>query len=164
MPMTEAAKPKKPAAPAPRTACMCGALLKPPRRLSQFYNTALAPAGIKSTQFSILSEVERGSIAGPLTMCELASAMVMDRSTLGHNLRPLERDDLVVLRQARHARRKRYVELTAKGKSLLPRARQLWRRAENRFERIFGKDPAAELRAVLLGIANNRDLDSQPLR
>jgi hypothetical protein len=47
---------------------------------------------------------------------------------------------------------------------LLPRARRLWRRAENRFETIFGKDPAAELRAVLLGIANNRDLDSLPLR
>jgi DNA-binding MarR family transcriptional regulator len=162
--MMEPAKPKKSAAPAPWAACTCGSLRKASRRISQFYDTALAPAGIKSTQFSILSEVERGSLAGPLTMCELASAMVMDRSTLGHNLRPLERDDLVVLRQALHDRRKRYVELTAKGKSLLPRARQLWRRAENRFERIFGKDPAAELRAVLLDIANNRDLDSQPLR
>ena len=162
--MMEPAKPKKSLAPAPRAACTCGSLRKASRRISQFYDTALAPAGLKSTQFSILSEVERGSIAGPVTMCELATAMVMDRSTLGHNLRPLERDDLVVLRQARHDRRKRYVELTAKGKSLLPRARQLWRRAEDRFERIFGKDPAAELRAVLVSIANNRDLDSQPLR
>jgi DNA-binding MarR family transcriptional regulator len=97
-------------------------------------------------------------------MCELASAMVMDRSTLGHNLRPLERDDLVVLRQARQDRRKRYVELTRKGKFLLPRARRLWRRAENRFEGIFGKDSAAELRAVLLDIANNSDLSAQRLR
>jgi DNA-binding MarR family transcriptional regulator len=164
MPTMEPAKPKKSLAPVPRAACTCGSLRKASRRISQFYDTALAPAGLKSTQFSILSEVERGSIAGPVTMCELATAMVMDRSTLGHNLRPLERDDLVVLRQARHDRRKRYVELTAKGKSLLPRARQLWRRAEDRFERVFGKDPAAELRAVLLDIANNRDLDSQPLR
>ena len=164
MPVMEPAKPKRPAAPAPGAACTCGSLRKASRRISQFYDTALAPAGIKSTQFSILSEVESGSIAGPVTMCELASAMVMDRSTLGHNLRPLERDELVVLRQARHDRRKRYVELTAKGKSLLPRARRLWRRAENRFERVFGKDPAAELRAVLLNIANNRDLDAKPLR
>jgi DNA-binding MarR family transcriptional regulator len=162
--MMEPARPKKSAAPAPRIACTCGSLRKASRRISQFYDAALAPVGIKSTQFSILSEVERGSIAGPVTMCELASAMVMDRSTLGHNLRPLERDDLVVLRQGRHDRRKRYVELTRKGKTLLPRARRLWRRAENRFERIFGKDPAAELRAVLLNIANNRDLDARPLR
>jgi DNA-binding MarR family transcriptional regulator len=161
--MVAAAKPdKSPAAP-PRAACTCGSLRKASRRISQFYDAALAPVGIKSTQFSILAEVERGSIAGPVTICELAAAMVMDRSTLGHNLRPLERDDLVVLRQARHDRRKRHVELTSKGKSLLPRARLLWRRAENRFEKIFGKDPAAELRAVLLSIANNRELDSQPL-
>jgi DNA-binding MarR family transcriptional regulator len=162
--MTEPARTKRSAAPAPRTACTCGSLRKASRRVSQFYDTALAPAGIKSTQFSILSEVERGTVGGPVTMCELASAMVMDRSTLGHNLRPLERDDLVVLRQARQDRRKRYVELTRKGKSLLPRARRLWRRAENRFERIFGKDSAAELRAVLLDIANNSDLSAQRLR
>ncbi len=93
-------------------------------------------------------------------MCELASAMVMDRSTLGHNLRPLERDDLIHLRPAHDDRRKRYVELTRKGRSLLPRARRLWRRAEHRFERIFGEDPAAELRAVLLRIANSRELDA----
>ena len=162
--MMDRVKPKKSNGAPLRTACTCGSLRKASRRISQFYDTALAPVGIKSTQFSILSEVERGSIAGPVTMSELASAMVMDRSTLGHNLRPLERDDLVVLRQARHDGRKRYVELTAKGRSLLPRAWRLWRRAENRFEEIFGKDPAAELRAVLLNIANNRDLDSQPLR
>jgi DNA-binding MarR family transcriptional regulator len=72
-------------------------------------------------------------------------------------------DSLVLLRQARHDRRKRRVELTSKSESLLPRARQLWRRAENRFENIFGKDPAAELRAVLLSMANSRELDSQPL-
>ena len=161
--MMDRVKPKKSNAPPLRTACTCGSLRKASRRISQFYDTALAPAGIKSTQFSILSEVERGSIVGPVTMSELASTMVMDRSTLGHNLRPLERDDLVVLRQARHDGRKRYVELTVKGRSLLPRAWRLWRRAENRFEEIFGRDPAAELRAVLLNIANNRDLDSQPL-
>ncbi len=164
MPVMEPAKPKRPAARARGAACTCGSLRKASRRITQFYDTALAPAGIKSTQFSILSEVERGSISGPVTMCELASAMVMDRSTLGHNLRPLERDDLVVLRQARHDRRKRYVELTRKGKTLLPRAWRLWRRAENRFERVFGKDSAAELRAVLSSIANNRDLDAKPLR
>jgi len=131
-------------------------LRKASRRISQFYDVALAPVGIKSTQFAILSEIERGSV----TMVELAAAMVMDRSTLGHNLRPLERDALVTLRQPQDDRRKRYVELTRMGKTLLRRARRLWSRAEGRFERIFGKKPAAELRAVLLNIANNSELDS----
>jgi DNA-binding MarR family transcriptional regulator len=120
--------------------------------------------GIKSTQFSILAEVDRGTFDGPVTMCELATAMVMDRSTLGHNLRPLERDELLVLRLADDDRRKRYVELTKKGHATLHRARRLWRRAEEHFEAIFGKRPAAELRAVLLSIASNKKFNSLPFR
>jgi DNA-binding MarR family transcriptional regulator len=150
------------AEPVSRAACTCGSLRKASRRVSQFYDCALAPVGIKSTQYSILAEIERGSIQGPVTMCELAAAMVMDRSTLGHNLRPLQRDELLILRQGQHDKRKRYVELTRKGKTMLQKARRLWRRAEGRFEGIFGKNHAAELRRVLLNIANNKQLNSPP--
>jgi DNA-binding MarR family transcriptional regulator len=146
--------------PVPRSSCTCGSLRKASRRVSQFYDTALAPIGIKSTQYSILSEVERGSAAGPLTMCELAAAMVMDRSTLGHNLRPLQRDRLLELRLQRQDRRKRCVELTAQGKEVLRRARRAWRVAEGRFERLFGKRHAADLRIVLWHIANHEALNS----
>jgi DNA-binding MarR family transcriptional regulator len=164
MPLISRTISKPPASPAARSACTCGSLRKASRRVSQFYDSALAPLGIKSTQFSILSEVERGSLQGPVTMCELATAMVMDRSTLGHNLKPLERDDLVVLRLSKQDRRKRYVELTKRGRSILRKSRRLWQHAEGRFEKIFGKEPAAELRAVLLNIAGNEELNAQPIR
>lgn len=144
----------------PKSSCTCGSLRKASRRISQFYDAALSPVGIKSTQFSILSEIERGSVAGPLTMCELAAAMVMDRSTLGHNLRPLQRDRLLVLRLDARDRRKRHVELTKEGRSVLRRARRIWKLAEGRFEKTFGKAHAADLRTVLWRIANNRELDS----
>lgn len=163
MPLTRP-KPKQSPSSASHSACTCGSLRKASRRISQFYDTALAPVGIKSTQYSILSEVERGSRVGPVTMCELANAMVMDRSTLGHNLKPLERDDLVVLKLSAADKRKRHVELTRKGKAMLQKARRVWRHAEGRFEKIFGKEPAAELRAVLLGIAGNKELNSLPIR
>jgi DNA-binding MarR family transcriptional regulator len=125
--------------------------------MSQFYDVALAPVGIKSTQFSILLELYRSSVDGPVTVCELAA-------TLGHNLRPLERDNLVRLRLAPDDKRKRCIELTAGGRTLLHRAWRLWRCAERKFEQVFGKQPAAELRAVLLHIANNRELDSNTTR
>src|ERR1700704_6602164 len=112
MPLHRRNKPHPMSLPMPRNACTCGSLRKASRRISQFYDTALAPVGIKSTQYSIPSEVARGSLEGPVTMCELATAMVMDRSTLGHNLKPLERDDLVTLRRSADDRRKRYVDLT----------------------------------------------------
>jgi DNA-binding MarR family transcriptional regulator len=148
----------------PLNPCTCGSLRKASRRISQFYDAALAPVGIKSTQYSILSELDRGSRMGPVTMCELATSMVMDRSTLGHNLKPLERDDLVIVKLSADDRRKRHVELTKKGRVTLQRSRRLWRQAEGRFERIFGKQPAAELRAVLLSIAGNKELNSHPHR
>lgn len=147
----------------PRSDCTCGSLRKASRRISQFYDTALAPMGLKSTQYSILSEVDRGSRLKPVTMCELATAMVMDRSTLGHNLKPLEREDLIILRPSADDRRKRHVELTKKGRATLQKSLRLWRHAEQRFEKIFGKQPAAELRAVLLGIAGNKQLNSLPI-
>src|ERR1700691_3515154 len=147
----------------PHAACTCGSLRKASRRVSQFYDTALAPVGIKSTQFAILAELDHARLEGPLTMCELAHAMVMDRSTLGHNLRPLQRDSLLILRTAQHDRRKRHVELTPKGKETLEEARRLWRHAEGRFEKIFGKQPAAELRSVLLSIASNAHLNALPI-
>ncbi len=158
--MSGSAKPKRALGAASRTPCTCGSLRRASRRISQLYDTALAPVGIRSTQYSILTEVERGSSRGTVTLCELAAAMVMDRSTLGHNLRPLQRDELLVLRLSGDDRRKRHVELTTKGRALLQRARRLWRRAESRFEQVFGTEPAAQLRTVLLGIANNRDLSS----
>jgi DNA-binding MarR family transcriptional regulator len=144
----------------PRSSCTCGSLRRASRRVSQFYDTALAPIGIKSTQYSILSEIERGRLEGPVTMRELAAAMVMDRSTLGHNLRPLQRDRLLALRLQPRDRRKRYVELTAQGRSVLRRARRMWRAAEERFEKLFGKQHAAELRAVLWRITNIEELNS----
>jgi DNA-binding MarR family transcriptional regulator len=149
--------------PMPRGTCTCGSLRKASRRVSQFYDAALAPVGIKSTQFAILAELDYSRLEGPLTMCELAHAMVMDRSTLGHNLRPLQRDSLLILRTAPHDRRKRHVELTQKGKETLEEARRLWRHAEGRFEKIFGKQPAAELRSVLLSIASNAQLNALPI-
>jgi len=143
----------------PRSSCTCGSLRRASRRVSQFYDAALAPIGIKSTQYAILSELERRSAEG-VTMRELAAAMVMDRSTLGHNLRPLQRDRLLALRLRRQDRRKRYVELTAQGRAVLRRARRTWRIAEGRFEKLFGKQHAAALRTALWHIANIEELNS----
>ncbi len=72
----------------------------------------------------------------------------------------------MVLRLSSADRRKRHVELTARGRAVLQRGRRLWRIAQERFEKIFGKGPAAELRTVLLRIAGNEQLnhDGKPAR
>jgi DNA-binding MarR family transcriptional regulator len=137
--------------------CNCTAMRKASRRLSQIYDGALAPIGLKSTQYSILVQIERRS-AEPPTLRELADALVMDRSTMGQNLRPLERDLLIELSTSDTDRRRRQVILTKQGRATLAEARALWRTAQARFERNFGLKASAHLREVLHHIATDPQL------
>jgi len=82
--------------PSPFTYCSAAALRMAARRVSQFYDGYLAPEGLKVSQYSVLSVAARRREKPP-TVNELAEELGMDRSTLGHNLRPLERDGLVAL-------------------------------------------------------------------
>lgn len=132
--------------------CNCGVIRKASRRVSQMYDAALAPAGLKSTQFGILSAIGQRA-HDPPTMRELADIMVMDRSTLGQNLRPLERNRLVAWLPSEVDRRNKLVILTAEGRARFMQARPLWRAAQERFERAVGTTEAARLRRSLLGVA-----------
>lgn len=134
---------------ATQTVCNCQALRQAARRLTQFYDHALAPAGLRVTQYPILAWL---AASGPMTLKALAEKMVMDRATLGHNVRPLEARGLIVLTVGAD-RRSRVVELTADGRSVLQDARGLWRDAQRSFERSFGPQEAAELRAALGRVA-----------
>jgi DNA-binding MarR family transcriptional regulator len=140
-----------------RNRCNCTALRKASRRLSQFYDSALAASGLKSTQFAILAEIQRRQEEPP-TIRELSEALVMDQSTIGQNLRPLERDDLISLEEDAIDRRRRRVKLTRTGLARIASARPLWVDAQSRFENRLGEQAAAELRAVLIEIARDPSL------
>ena len=129
--------------------CNCYALRQATRRVTQLYDRMLAPLGLRATQFSLLSEVER---LGPISLIPLADAMVMDRATLGHNIRPLEADGYLSL-SVGEDRRSREVSLTKAGRKILAEARPLWRRAQAIFEAEIGEGDAARLRSVLNRVA-----------
>ena len=122
------------------------------------YDKVLAPAGLKLTQFGILSAVNAKGAALP-TVSELAEELVMDRSTVGQNLLPLERDQLVTLLTDPNDRRSRLIALTKQGVAKYNEARKYWKIAQDRFEDAFGRKEAAELRSVLLGIAYNEKVN-----
>ena len=67
-------------------ACTCGRLRRLTRRLTAVYDRALAPCGLRVTQFSLMSNLL--SLHAP-TLSLLAEAMDMERTTLLRNLRPL---------------------------------------------------------------------------
>lgn len=129
--------------------CNCVSLRKASRRISLYYDTCLAPAGLRATQFSILA-VMAGKEA--LSVNALASALDMDRSTAGQNLKVLQREGLMEIVRDPADGRSRLMRLTPAGQEKLARAMPLWQSAQREFERLNGKGEAATMRAMLKGI------------
>jgi DNA-binding MarR family transcriptional regulator len=135
---------KKAPSPDP-TACNCLALRQAARHVTQIYDGHLASEGLRTTQYSILAKLNR---LGPLSINELAKSMVMDRTTLGRAIRPLERDRLLSI-GAGDDGRTRSLRLTPAGQARLKAATAKWREAQKKFEAAFGVDDAEDLRTVL---------------
>jgi DNA-binding MarR family transcriptional regulator len=130
--------------------CNCFAVRSAARHVSQFYDQFLAPIGLRTTQFSILAKLKE---RGPLTINTLAKVMVMDRTTLGRNILPLERDGLIQIGPIASDRRAKELHLTNAGKKRLQAALKAWSQAQAQFETSFGTKRAAELRAMLRSVA-----------
>jgi DNA-binding MarR family transcriptional regulator len=130
--------------------CSCAVLRQASRHVTRLYDEALAPAGLGLNQYSILAKLGR---FGPETIHALAERLVMDRSTLGHLLRPLEARGLVSIGVSRTDRRQRDIALTEAGKTLLAEARPFWIKAEHRFQDVFGATAAESLRGLLIKVA-----------
>jgi DNA-binding MarR family transcriptional regulator len=126
--------------------CHCHAVRAAARHITQAYDQFLAPSGLRITQFAILAALKR---KGPLTINALADAMVMDRTTLGRNILPLEREGLIRIAPAASDRRAKELHLTRAGEQRFQAARKGWAAAQARFESTYGVKRATELRGLL---------------
>jgi DNA-binding MarR family transcriptional regulator len=126
--------------------CNCLAIRQAARHVTQFYDQHLAVCGLRTTQFSILAKLRR---LGPMTINALAADMVMDRTTLGRNILPLERDGLIVIKQGARDRRAKELHLTPAGIERLRAAVKRWAAAQSGFEAAFGPERSAALRGLL---------------
>jgi DNA-binding MarR family transcriptional regulator len=133
-------------------ACNCLALRQAARHLTQFYDQFTAPLGLRSTQYSILARLQR---KGAMTINALAAELVMDRTTLGRSILPLQRDGLIAVGPGKSDRRSKELRLTAAGSARFRAARKGWREAQARFETAFGVKRAKEMRTLLHEVATN---------
>jgi DNA-binding MarR family transcriptional regulator len=127
------------------------------RRLTQLYDEAMAPTGLRVTQFNVLSELERRS-ADPPTIGELAEILTMERSALGQMLRPLARDGFIDLGEDEWDGRRRLIKLTKAGKDKVVRGRRYWAGAHEEFKQFFGDNQFVALRETLRDIAESAEL------
>ncbi len=118
--------------------------------MTQLYDAALEPAGLRATQFSLLAVLDGRDGRDAVTITDLARAMVMDRTTLTRNLRPLEKQGLVAITPG-DDRRTREVSLTRLGRRVLTTAMPRWRHAQTRMLDALGDRRARRLLSELSG-------------
>jgi DNA-binding MarR family transcriptional regulator len=106
--------------------CICFALRRAARRMTQHYQRALRPSGLMGTQFSLLVSLAE---AGPLPMTRLAERLGLERTSLTRNLKPLEAKGWVSVAEDED-RRVRLVRITPAGRAKARAALPLWRKAQ----------------------------------
>ena len=132
------------------TPCNNAAIRQAARMLGQIYDDALAPSGLRATQHNLLNTIQ---VMDAPTLREMATALVMDLSALGHSLKPLVRDGLVAVTTDAQDRRAKRAVLTKVGSKKLQETTRLWRAAQGRFEDVFGLRRAEELRESLASLS-----------
>ena len=131
------------------TPCFCNALRRASRAVSRLYDEELRSTGLRTTQYSLLSLLDR---AGELRQRELSEQTLLDETTLTRALRPLVASGWVAVR-AGEDRRERWVAITEAGAAKLDEARPAWERAQQRMRSLLPEEVWQELMAVLPEVA-----------
>ncbi len=113
---------------------MCDTLRMTARAVTQVYDDALRPVGLRVTQFSLLG---RAASMGPVESWRLSEALGLDKTTFSRNLRPLERRRLIAIEPGED-RRTRLVRVTPAGEKLLKEAAACWRSVQASFKKRLG--------------------------
>jgi len=116
--------------------CACFNIRKSARVITQQFDTALQPIQLRATQFTILAVL---SAQSGITLTELANDLLMDRTTLTRNLRPLEKQELISTKPGED-KRTRLIDLSEKGKSRLEEAIPIWKQSQKRVTEYMGKN------------------------
>ncbi|HET6390648.1 MarR family winged helix-turn-helix transcriptional regulator [Hyphomicrobium sp.] len=127
------------------TKCYCISLRKAERKLTSVYDDALKPVGVNVAQFSLLRTIER---EGPVSLSKIGRLVELDRSTVGRNIKVLERMGVA---KTIHGddQREAVVELTVRGRHILNEGAPLWTQAQRLVEKKLGAAGAKQLRTLL---------------
>jgi DNA-binding MarR family transcriptional regulator len=128
----------------PEDICLCTGLRQAAHAMTEIYDAALAPSGLKITMFRV---IRRLSELDAPTISELARIVGLDRSSLGRNLKVLEREQLVAFVGGTDERSK-VVQLTAKGRKALAAALPLWHGVQKRMKAKIGDEKDSLLRLL----------------
>lgn len=132
-----------------RDRCLCLHVQRAARALARRFDDALRPFGLTNGQFSLLMSLNRPTAP---TIGEVAQLLVMDRTTLTANLKPLERRKLLDVVVDEKDRRNRRLRITDAGRDALAAAVPVWRRTHDELDGLLSNS-SARLRADLAKLA-----------
>jgi DNA-binding MarR family transcriptional regulator len=115
--------------------CLCVATRKASRAVTSVYDKALAPHGIRITQFTILATLK---LRGNTALGELAKFLGLDRTTLTRNLELLEAKNWVRSQPAPEDSRSRILSVTGDGYAAVIAAFPAWRAAQEQVAAVVG--------------------------
>ena len=115
------------------------------RRVAQHYDLEMAGAGLKTTQYSLLSHVLQ---LGPLRPGEMALSMKMGASTLTRNLKPLVDAGWLALAAGSDAR-SRTVTITPAGRAKREMALGHWKVAQESLNQRLGAGRVVALQGLI---------------
>jgi DNA-binding MarR family transcriptional regulator len=121
--------------------CHCTRLRIATRKIAGLYDAALTSTGINIAQFALLRRVRR---LQPVSLTELGRQLELDRSTMGRNVRVVEKLGLVSLGRGED-QREAVVTLSEQGEAVLKQATPLWEACQND---IVGRLGADRLQAI----------------
>lgn len=125
--------------------CSAKKLRQLSRRVSQHFDLIVAHAGLKTTQYTLLSQVQA---LGPVRPGDLAHAMEMDASTLTRNLQPLVAQGWITVGPGADGR-SRLVSITELGREKRSQSQREWKRAQTAFNARVGEDLVVRLHAII---------------
>lgn len=121
--------------------CTCFNLRKATRIVTQIYDDAMRPTGLRATQFALLVHA---SGMGPVPLTRLAEEMATDRTTLARNLELPVKEGLLKIEDGKD-RRSRIVNITDSGLKKLAEAYPIWKRTQDEVKGIIGPEDWSEL-------------------
>ena len=120
----------------PNLPCLCGTLRRTSRALTQLYEDALRPLGLRATQFTILQAL---SLAGEVSQGQLGEILAIDSTTLTRTLDIMLRRGWIAERRG-DDRRVRRIRIAPAGQSQLNRALPIWEKVQDHMRRHLGGD------------------------
>jgi DNA-binding MarR family transcriptional regulator len=128
--------------------CHCVLLRKATRKVSSYYDEALAPLGVNIGQFSLLRNIRKTE---PVSLTDLAHRVELDRSTVGRNAKVLAKLELIVIGHGED-QREAVLTVAPKGHDILEKGAPLWDGVQDDIEARLGPEKARQLQELLAAL------------